>query len=253
MEWRGNLVEIGRGQVEHNGTGWRLFLPSASSREYSDAQLDDTGGLGRRQFLWRPPLTLSLRARFSHPAARLRGTAGFGFWNVPFGPGSAQVPALPRAAWFFFGAAPHDIPIAYGVPGNGWKAACLDLSRPAALPWAPLAPLTVLAMQNAAVYRWLWPRIQRSLGIAEAQIPAALDKWHNYLLRWRPDGVEFWVDDELMISAPTAPRGPLGFVAWIDNQYAIVSPRGRFGWGLSAVTEPQYLEIHDLRIEPASS
>jgi hypothetical protein len=248
VDWSGSVVQIGTGVVEKSEDGLRLGLPSATKTRYSDAQVDDTAGRRRRRFLWRPPLRLTLRARFSHPADELLGTAGFGFWNVPFGPGLGMVPALPRALWFFFGSPPHNLPLAYGVPGRGWKAACLDAGRPAALAWAPWAPLALLAMQSRAVYRWLWPHIQRSLGISEAVVPGDLTRWRRYILEWHPHAADFWVDDSLVLRAPSAPRGPLGFVAWMDNQYAVATPRGRFGWGLLQVPEPQWLEISDLQI-----
>ena len=45
-----------------------------------------------------------------------------------------------------------------------------------------------------------------------------------------------------------APRGPLGFVAWVDNQWAVATPRGRFGWGLLASSE-QWLDLGVVQIE----
>ena len=42
---------------------------------------------------------------------------------------------------------------------------------------------------------------------------------------------------------------PLGFVLWIDNQYAIASQAGQFGFGVRPLTVPQWLEIADLRFE----
>jgi hypothetical protein len=37
-------------------------------------------------------------------------------------------------------------------------------------------------------------------------------------------------------------------VAWIDNQYLIVTPQGRLGWGLLDAPGEQWLEIADLRL-----
>ncbi len=248
MDWSGSVIEIGTGAVERREGTLRLTLPSAARTQYSDAQVDDTAGRRRRRYLWRPPRRLSLQARFSHSAEELVGTAGFGFWNVPFGPGLGTLPALPRALWFFFGSPPHDVPLACGVPGHGWKASCLDAGRFSALAWAPVAPVALLAMRTRAVYRWMWPRIQQSLGISEAVLPGDMTQWHRYILEWRADGADFWVDDRLVLRAPKAPRGPLGFVAWMDNQYAIATPQGRFGWGLLPVTAVQWLEISSLAI-----
>jgi hypothetical protein len=243
-----NRYEVGQGSVRIRDANVKLCLKKADARQYSDAQVDDTHGRSRRHYCWRPPLRLSLQARFSHDADQLRGTAGFGFWNVPFGPGDARLPALPRAIWFFFGSPPHNVPLALDVGGSGWKASCIDASRTAALLWVPVAPLALLAMQSESLYRRLWPHIQRALGVSEAQVPVDVRQWHSYSIQWATDGATFSVDEQAVLSAPTSPRGPLGFVAWIDNQYAIATPRGRFGWGLVDVLQTQWLEIADLRI-----
>jgi hypothetical protein len=246
-----NRHEVGRGSVGVHEANVKLCLKKADARQYSDAQVDDTHGTSRRRYCWRPPLRLSLQARFSHDADQLRGTAGFGFWNVPFGPGCARLPALPRAIWFFFGSAPHNVPLALDVGGSGWKASCLDASRTPALLWVPVAPLALLAMQSESLYRWLWPHIQRALGVSEAKVEVDMRQWHSYSIEWGPDGATFSVDKQPILNAHTSPRGPLGFVAWIDNQYAIATPRGRFGWGLVDINQTQCLEIADLCIARA--
>jgi len=241
-------LEIGTGAVTREGDVWRLVVPGATGDRYADAQIDDTSGRPRRRYRWRPPVRLSLRARFSHPCDALRGTAGFGFWNVPFAPGHAMLPALPRAIWYFFGSPPHNVSLAAGVSGHGWKAACLDATRPAALLWAPLAPVVLLMSQSDSLGRRIWPRVQRALGVSEAVLDVDLHRWHDYVLDWRTDGADFHVDGQVVLSVPVSPRGPLGFVAWMDNQYAIATPRGRFGWGLLDVPLPQWLEIAGLTI-----
>ena len=58
---------VGNGSLEPTGSTLRFVTTNASSRQYSDAQIDDYQGLPRRRFLWRPPLRLTVRARFSHP------------------------------------------------------------------------------------------------------------------------------------------------------------------------------------------
>jgi len=93
--WRRYVV--GSGALEPTGSTLCFVNTDASSRQYTDAQLDDYQGLPRRRFLWRPPLRMTVRARFSHPTGELRGTAGFGFWNDPFLMTGARMPALPRA------------------------------------------------------------------------------------------------------------------------------------------------------------
>jgi hypothetical protein len=57
------------------------------------------------------------------------------------------------------------------------------------------------------------------------------------------------VDNEILLAAPEPPPGPLGFIAWIDNQYAVASPEGGLRFGLIPTPETQWLEICDLRLE----
>ena len=66
----------------------------------SDAEIDDHRTAPRWNLHWTPPLDLTIRARFSHPAGELIGTAGFGFWNDPFD-WSGNVQAPPNAFGFF--------------------------------------------------------------------------------------------------------------------------------------------------------
>jgi hypothetical protein len=51
------------------------------------------------------------------------------------------------------------------------------------------------------------------------------------------------VDGAEVLRAPNPPRGPLGFVAWVDNQYAIATPEGRFGFGVVQTPEPQWMDL----------
>jgi hypothetical protein len=189
-----------------------------------------------------------VRARASR---QLAGTAGFGFWNNPFSP-LGGAPALPSAIWFFHASQPSDMPLALGVPGRGWKAACIDATRVAALAWAPLAPAVVLANHVPELRRRIWPRVQRALGVAEASIDAPEPRWRTYTIEWRPDAARFAVDGETVLETDRPPRGPLGFVAWVDNQWMVATPRGRFGWGLLE-TPAQWLDLSLVRIEPLSS
>jgi hypothetical protein len=42
----------------------------------------------------------------------------------------------------------------------------------------------------------------------------------------------------------------LGFLAWVDNQYAVVIPQGRFGWGVLPLEREQGMVIEEIHIEP---
>jgi hypothetical protein len=50
-----------------------------------------------------------------------------------------------------------------------------------------------------------------------------------------------------VLAAPQPPAGPLGFVAWVDNQYAIATPDGTLRFGTLDIG-PQWLEIAYIRI-----
>ena len=74
--------------------------------------------------------------------------------------------------------------------------------------------------------------------------------WHTYSLEWTQFRVCFSVDGRSVLDCNTSPRGPLGFVMWLDNQYAIVTPWGRFGYGLLDASGEQWMEVETLIIEP---
>jgi hypothetical protein len=247
--WR--VVELNGGRVERGAT-WRFTLPLVAAG-YANAQIDDYGPAawrGHACFRWRPGVTLSLRARFSHEAGALRGTAGFGFWNSPYGDPSVRRLALPQAAWFFFASAPNDLPFAPESPGRGWFAATVDAATPMALGMAPFAPVVLALNQFAAVRRRLWPVVQRRLGIGFAPLSVDLREWREYRLEWRSEGCRFLVDGRPALETAHSPRGPLGFVCWMDNQYLVLTPRGRFRAGVLPLEGSQRLEIDDLALAP---
>jgi hypothetical protein len=237
-------VEQGTGRVERATGRIHLRRPSTTDSEYANAEVCDPDGASG----WKPPVTMIVRARFSHPVDRLRGTAGFGFWNAALGPG-VKVIRPPRALWFFFGGPPFDVPLAIGVPGHGFKAAVLDAGQWPFFALLPAAPLGFLLMRVPALYRRLWPLAQRAIGASEASLDDLdLTVPHTYVLRWRPTGATFSVDNRTVLATPSAPSGPLRFVAWIDNSYAIATPQGRFGLGLVAEPEAQWLDLERVEI-----
>jgi hypothetical protein len=60
----------------------------------------------------------------------------------------------------------------------------------------------------------------------------------------------FSVDGEPVLEDAPSPRGPLGFVMWLDNQAMVVTPQGRVGWGLLDVPGREWMEVDRLAIEP---
>lgn len=241
---------VGAATVTSTADGVRLHTRNTARRRYADSQLDDNHSRPRREYAWQPPLRLTARARFSHNAAELRGTAGFGFWNYPIN--NHQLPTLPRALWFFCAAPPNDIKLDYHTPGAGWLAMTLDSLRLPALALAPVAPLVLALCNIPAVYPWVWGRVQRALGASSALVPTDMTAWHIYTLDWGTRHVAFRVDGQPVVQYAPSPRGPLCFVAWVDNQYAQVTPQGKLGWGLLDIPGEQWMELDWLAIEPAT-
>lgn len=247
--WR--RTQIGGGRMSVQPSGLRLLLAQQGGQGYANAMLDDYGAsptrpraLARHDYRWRPPLRLTVRARVS---GSLSGTAGFGFWNNPLAPLNEGGIALPSALWFFHAAPPSNMPLAQGVPGHGWKAACIDATQPSALAWAPLAPFVLLLNRHPHLYRRIWPRVQRALRIAETPFAMPTSVWRTYTIEWLPHVARLLIDDNCVLETDRPPRGPLGFVAWLDNQWAIVTPTGNFGWGVSDASA-QWLDLAALEI-----
>ena len=246
------IYECNGGRVIRNGDSYRFSL-SPAVIGYTDAQLDDyscRGSSDRRRFMHGPGTSLHLRARFSHSAESLQGTAGFGFWNAPFGDPSQRRPRLPQAAWFFFGSAPNDLPFAPESPGRGWFAATVDSGRAQALAMIPVAPLVLLLNQWTSFRRVVWPGVQRASGISYAPLSHDMTLWHDYRIDWSTHGCIFRVDGHSVLETAFSPRGPLGFVCWIDNQYLVLSSRGKFRSGIVPLVDAQTMEVSGVRISP---
>jgi hypothetical protein len=193
---------------------------------------------------------MTIRARFSHPVSELGGTAGFGFWNDPFLMTGWRWPALPRAAWFFFSSPPSNMKLDLHTPGPGWKAATIDAARWPFWALLPTAPLAVPLMNIGPLYRLAWPLAQSAIYVSEARISADMTGWHTYRLDWKKNTAHFQVDGEIVLACRTSPRGPLGFVLWLDNQYMVATPWGRLKHGLLNKPGRQWLEVSYLEIQP---
>lgn len=240
------------GAVRRTPTGgWQLSIPAGPAGQYRWAQVDDYLQLPRAKFPWQPPLSLRLRARVS--TDKLPGTWGFGFWNDPFSlsfglSGMARrIPALPNCAWFFF-ASPHNYLALYDDhPARGFLAASFSSARIPSILLLPAAPvLPLLALPPLA-------RLLRRAGrifVREAAIlvETEVTSWHSYRLDWQAGALSYWLDNRLIFHSPVSPRGPLGFVLWIDNQFAAFPPDGRVKMGTLPTPGDCGLEIEDLQI-----
>jgi hypothetical protein len=230
---------------------WRMEIPAGPAGVYRLAQLDDHLNQARNTFPWRPSLKLSLRARVS--AADLPGTWGFGLWNDPFSAsfgvsGTARkLPALPNAAWFFYAGPPNYLAFRDNHPAQGFLAATFSAPNLPALLLAPGA-LAVPLLALPATARLVRRMVRVLLGEDAALVAADATQWHDYRLVWEENSVRFFVDDGAMFSTPVAPRGSLGLVIWIDNQYAAFPPSGKLGYGTSQNPEPAWLEVENLDV-----
>ena len=156
---------------------------------------------------------------------------------------------LPEAIWFFYASPPSNMALVPGVPGWGWKAQVVHSMRPAALastlPLALTAAFGMVTGETRPASRWM----QRLTGANEALLSVDMVEWHSYVIEWQSHEALFWVDGDLVLRAPQPPARPLGFVAWLDNQYAIATPRGVFRFG-TVNSGPQWFELDSVSIEP---
>jgi len=74
-------------------------------------------------------------------------------------------------------------------------------------------------------------------------VPVNMTEWHTYVIDWQKKSAHFSVDGKTILDCRTSPRGPLGFVMWLDNQYMVVTPWGRFGYGLLDAPGRQWMEV----------
>lgn len=245
----------GAGRLEPGDSTICLVTEDARADEYSDAQLDDYhtgpsfGNLSgpKRRWPWRPPLKMSVRARAS--SAALIGTAGFGFWNDPFTL-AGGINALPEAVWFFYASPPSNMALVPGVPGWGWKAAIVNTTLTSAmLSSVPTALAVLWTRLTGGVIAQRW--IQRISGAHEAPLSLDWTAWHTFELDWQRDAATFFADGAQVLRAPrgSAPRGPLGFVTWVDNQFAVATPRGDLRFGTLDAPGRQWLELDWVQIE----
>jgi hypothetical protein len=176
------------------------------------------------------------------------GTAGFGFWNDPFLMTGKRRPALPRALWFFYASPPSNMKLDLSTPGCGWKAATIDAATWPFLLLAPAIPIAVPLMHLQAAYRRLWPVGQRAIRASEASVAADMTAWHTYVIEWGRERARFLVDGATVLDCDTPPRGPLGLVIWLDNQYLAINPQGRLRYGLLANQGEQWMELSQVGV-----
>lgn len=250
LDPRWQITQVGTGGVVRRLNALHLTLiPDNEGERYCNAQITEYIP-DKRNFQCSPPLRLQVKAYSSLHPANLQGTAGFGFWNHTIEPGKTGF-GRPQALWFFFAAPPNNIALAKDIPGHGWKAATFNAKRWQFALLAPFAPLGIMLMRNERLYNALWGIGQNALGVTETLLDSELlNAEHEYVLEWRRDGATFMVDGRVVHTARHVPQNTLGFVAWMDNQYMVVTPRGEFKSGLVEIKRPQALVLTEIKIEP---
>jgi hypothetical protein len=230
---------------------WVLQIPAHPDRRYYLAQLDDHSRRRRKNYYWKPPLTLSLQARAS--TKNIPGTWGFGFWNDPFGflldyGGIATyLPALPATVWFFHASPQNYLTFRDDLPANGFLAASFKPRKvsPALLTLA--SPIMALALTpwTSRVVRSL---LRRFVQQDTSTISTDVSNWHTYELDWRADLVCFQVDGKVILKTQVSPPGPLALVIWVDNQYAALPPGGRLRYGTLPNPSPVSLQVRNIEL-----
>lgn len=240
-----NRFAVGHAWLEEQPGAVRFTLGPAPGDTLSDVELNDHRLFPRGRWPWRPPLRLTVRARASHASGALVGTSGFGFWNAPFSESNSALES-PQAVWFFHASPPSHLSMTADGAGNGWRAQCINAAQ---------MPKWIIMLAGAAWYvlkplrRLFYRAAQSQVGGGEALIGAPMDDWHIYELDWLRDRVKFAVDGQTVYSAASSPRGPLGFVAWMDN--SMLSLRGdAFAFGNLVIPQRQWLELAEVTIEP---
>lgn len=236
---------VGHADVEREPGILRFALEGAEQGQLSDAEIDDHRTVPRQRLPWTPPLRMTVRARASHPAGQMLGTAGFGFWNDPFDwVGNVQVP--PNALWFFYASPPSDMAFVPNVAGRGWKAAVLNGGRADRATMAAGNLIFGIPGMSRLVFRLAQTRINAAEAVLSE---VAMEEWHEYKLEWRKELARFLVDDRLALQAPRPPTVPLGFVAWVDNNYAVMGPGREFAFGRIPIAQRQWMELSQVTIE----
>ena len=228
---------------------WRLSLPPGKAGKYRVSQIDDYANLPRKEFLWQKPLRFSLQSRVSDQ--QIPGTWGFGFWNDPFSfnigiQGSGRrLPVLPDAVWFFFASPENHLSFENKKPAQGMLAsvfASKTISPPLLVPGGVFLPLAFFPPAGRLIRKFMSRLIQYDA----ARIEMNLTDWHTYTIEFSREDIRYSIDEKFFFKTTCQPKGKMGFLIWIDNQYASFDPQGKIKFGTLASQREHWLEIRDL-------
>jgi hypothetical protein len=116
----------------------------------------------------------------------------------------------------------------------------------------PAALAAALLAQIPLVRRPVMRSVLHQVTAAEAMLSSGADELHEYELTWEPGAATFRVDGAVVLRTEEPPRAPLGFVAWIDNQYAVASPERGLRFGTLPTAASQSLDLLQASIAPLS-
>ncbi|MEA3325880.1 MAG: hypothetical protein U9R53_00995 [Chloroflexota bacterium] len=230
---------------------WQLEIPKLPEGRYALGQIDDYVYLPRYKFPHQAPVSLQLDARVS--GEDYPGTWGFGFWNDPFNFGFGAggmprvLPVLPNAAWFFYGSDKNYLSLREDQPAAGFHVKVFS---------SPLIPsfLSILAIPILPLF--FWPAAVRfirrttKLFVKEeaCSLSVRVTEWHTYRLVWHADRVKFEIDQKVVFTNRLSPKGRLGLVIWIDNQYFRFGPDGKFGFGFTETPTTQAMTFRNIKL-----
>lgn len=235
----------GHAEIEYAPGVLRFAEEGAEEGKLSDAEIGDYRAVSKAKLPWAPPVRMTVRARMSHRAGEMLGTAGFGFWNDPFDwIGNVQVP--PNALWFFYASPQSDMAFAPNVRGNGWKGATLNGGRADGLTMTIGNFLFRLPGMSQLVFRLAQTRIAAHERVLD---DVALTDWHTYRIDWLPREAIFFVDDVEVFRAPNPPTVPMGFVAWVDNNCTTMGLGREFSFTRLSIQQRQWMELGRVCVE----
>jgi hypothetical protein len=238
---------IGGGKSQLSDSVLRLQFDSANENNYIDAEINDAFPR-KSKYNWNPPLRMTVKSRMSHTTGSLQGTAGFGFWNLPFS-NSGIWHTLPKSVWFFYSSRQSNMSLVPGNPGWGWKAQVVNTFRPQTAAYALPLTLTMAYTKLGGNMKYAQYLMKKFVGVEEKVLSTDITQWHTYRLDWLKDKSIFWIDGKKVFQSPISPSGQLSFVAWIDNWYAIATPKGELKFG-KCISKAQWIDLDFVKIEP---
>ncbi len=237
-------LAVGRSECIQDGS-LHLVVKDALADSFSLAQIDDYNAVSRSNLPWKPPVRLETRARFSHVAPNIIGTAGFGFWTAPVYLSSTRFEIPPNWVWFYY-ASPHSTLSLTNGPAHGWKAVVVKGGSSGKAIMALVDRLSRLPGMGRWLSRLHVPASEMPLD------PESLTDWHTYVIDWQPDCVRHSIDGQVVLDSRLSPAGGMAFVAWLDNNYAALGPSGQVVAGNLAVPQRQWLEMEYVLIQPTA-